>query len=200
MNRTDFLIELDKKLRLHKMPPEEIALAITYYSEYFDDAGPENEQKVLSDLGSPSEVATQILSNYAMKEMSENPQSVKKGVSAIWYVILAIFAAPIALPIAIAALAVIFSVAIGLFSAIISVFIALLAVAVAGFVLTTIGVILLFVDLPLALLIVGTGLALMGISLITFPAFKWIAVKCAHGVANLFNKILKRGRKNERVY
>lgn len=50
--------------RLHRLlsdlPPEERNQAIKYYEDYFEDAGPENEQAILKELGSPQELANQI--------------------------------------------------------------------------------------------------------------------------------------------
>lgn len=46
------------------LPDEERANAIRYYEEYFLDAGPENEGRVIQELGAPEEVAQQILNDY----------------------------------------------------------------------------------------------------------------------------------------
>ena len=100
MNKTEFLAELKRCLR--KLPYEEVENAISYYSEYFDDAGAENERRVIEELGSPSELAAKIMADYAIKDMEASPKSARKGISAIWFIILAIFASPIALPIALA--------------------------------------------------------------------------------------------------
>ena len=51
MNRKKFIDIL--KEELSKLPDEEIDAAIEYYEEYFDEAGAENEEEVLSELGSP---------------------------------------------------------------------------------------------------------------------------------------------------
>jgi uncharacterized membrane protein len=37
-----------------------------YYNEYFDDAGPENEQKVIEELGSPAQIAARIKADSAV--------------------------------------------------------------------------------------------------------------------------------------
>ena len=46
------------------LPEEERANAIRYYEEYFLDAGPENEARVIEELGAPEQVAQQILNDY----------------------------------------------------------------------------------------------------------------------------------------
>ena len=51
MTRNEYLGALRQELR--SLPLQEQEEALRYYEEYFDDAGPENEQKVIAELGSP---------------------------------------------------------------------------------------------------------------------------------------------------
>lgn len=60
MNKEIFLRDLRRFLA--DMPEEEREQALTYYEDYFEDAGPDNEQKVIQELGSPIDVAKQIKS------------------------------------------------------------------------------------------------------------------------------------------
>ena len=62
MNRNDYMAALRRALSI--LPEEERASALRYYEEYFDDAGPENEGRVIADLGDPQTVAAQILADY----------------------------------------------------------------------------------------------------------------------------------------
>lgn len=71
MNRTEYMAALRRALCA--LPEEERANALRYYEEYFDDAGPENEQKVIADLGAPEKVAAQILADY--RELTAVPPS-----------------------------------------------------------------------------------------------------------------------------
>lgn len=50
------------RLRLAVLSAEERSDALQFYEEYFEDAGPENEQAVIAELGSPATVAERILS------------------------------------------------------------------------------------------------------------------------------------------
>lgn len=59
MNRQEFMNTLKKKLDC--LPSEEKVSALNYYQEFFDDAGEENEQSVISNLGSPDDLAETIL-------------------------------------------------------------------------------------------------------------------------------------------
>jgi len=58
MNKDIFLRDLERFLS--DIPQEEREQALKYYEDYFEDAGPENEQQVIQDLGSPVELAKQI--------------------------------------------------------------------------------------------------------------------------------------------
>lgn len=58
MNRAEFMRRLTALLQ--DVPPAEREEALTYYNEYFDDAGEENETGVIAALGSPEELARSI--------------------------------------------------------------------------------------------------------------------------------------------
>ena len=51
MTKQEFLQRLEQLLA--DLPYEERDSAMTYYREYLEEAGPENEQAVLAELGSP---------------------------------------------------------------------------------------------------------------------------------------------------
>jgi len=46
------------------LPTDEREAALSYYEEYFQDAGEENEQEVIKELGKPEELASFILSKF----------------------------------------------------------------------------------------------------------------------------------------
>ncbi len=58
MNRIEFMTELAALLQ--DVPQEERRDAMKYYNDYFDDAGEENEQQVIAELGDPAKVAATI--------------------------------------------------------------------------------------------------------------------------------------------
>ena len=58
MNKDIFLRDLGRFLS--DIPQDEREQALKYYEDYFEDAGPENEQQVIQELGSPVELAKQI--------------------------------------------------------------------------------------------------------------------------------------------
>lgn len=58
MNKDEFLDRLEYLLQ--DMSEDEKREALDYYRDYLQDAGPENEQKVLESFGSPEQVASMI--------------------------------------------------------------------------------------------------------------------------------------------
>ena len=63
MNREGFLRELARLLA--DLPETERREALEYYNSYFDDAGPENEAKVIQELGgSPEKAAASIRAEF----------------------------------------------------------------------------------------------------------------------------------------
>lgn len=58
MNRVEFMKQLETLLQ--NISPAEREEALQYYNDYFDDAGPENEQTVIEALGNPAKVAENI--------------------------------------------------------------------------------------------------------------------------------------------
>ena len=70
MNKNEFLDQLS--LLLSDISYEERNEALNYYKEYIEDAGPENEDAVLKELGSPKDIASQIKDGLSNKSESES--------------------------------------------------------------------------------------------------------------------------------
>lgn len=62
MSRKEFMEEL--QVLLGELPAEEREEAIRYYDSYFEEAGADQEQIVLEELGSAGRIASQILRDY----------------------------------------------------------------------------------------------------------------------------------------
>ena len=94
MTKDDFLTTL--RTLIQDMPPEDRRDVMNYYTEYFEDAGPEREQEVLCQLGSPEQVAREVLGGgfAPARESAGAPKRSRGLISAIAM----ICAAPIALP------------------------------------------------------------------------------------------------------
>jgi len=65
VSRKEFMEEL--QVLLGELPAEEREEALRYYESYFEEAGADQEQVVLEELGSAGRIATQILRDYRME-------------------------------------------------------------------------------------------------------------------------------------
>lgn len=160
MNRNEFIAMLRKELS--KLPQDEIDAAVEYYEEYFDEAGEDREAELIQELGSPKKIAAQIKSEYTARKLDEEGASTaKKGVSAIWLVILGICSAPVSVPIAIVLVALAacgFAVAIAI---VVSVFAAIIGAVIGAIGMVVMGVLALPVAISTALLFIGGGVLVM---------------------------------------
>lgn len=194
MNRASFLKKLRGKLQ--RLPAHEIDAALAYYEEYFDEAGEENEQRVIQQLGSPSHVASQIMADYALKDLEAASTSTKKNMSAIWLIILAIISAPLSLPLLVVAIALIFSFGAVIFSFIIAIIATMLGIFFGGIVALISGFFILAQDWATALLFMGVGFIVTGLGILLFPIvarlIKTIVVVCVEALGKLFHKIMKK--------
>ena len=73
MTRTAFLAALEQLLA--PLPESERKDALSYYEDYLDAAGPENEARAIAELGSPEEVARKILDEQSPQGASAAPAS-----------------------------------------------------------------------------------------------------------------------------
>lgn len=195
MNKTEYMKTLVHSLR--RLPKEDYDKAIDYFEEYFADAGPENEQQAIEDLGSPADAANELIINLAVKNAQEPPKTVKHGLSAIWIGILGVCAAPIALPLAFCLLAVIICMIMVALLFILCLFLAAVAVAASGIVGVFGGAVLLFSTFADGLATVGMGLFALGAGLLlVYGAVifcRWFLKRASRSLAN----ISKGGKKNE---
>ncbi len=170
--------------RLARLPPDERESALSYYEEYFDEAGPDREAEVIRELGSPHAVASRILADHAIKEARRAPYNPGKGLSAIWFVLLALVAAPIALPVVFGA--------VGLVVTIVAVAIAVCAGAiglvVGGIALFVGGFAGLFANPAGALILFGAAFLLWGIGKIAFAVIGAVLSILGQTVSWLFGR------------
>lgn len=161
MNRDEYIKRLEYRLR--RLPREDYDKALSYFIEYFEEAGPQNESQAIEDLGSPEMAADQIIRDFAMENAKEPIKDVKHGVSAVWVGILAVFAAPLGVPIAlmlgILALMFVFVILMLVFC----VFIVTIAIGLSAIPCVIIGVGILFTSFADGVSTIGVGLIGLGI-------------------------------------
>lgn len=192
MNRQTYLAAL--RAALKGLPEEELANALRYYEEYFDDAGEENEQKAMGELGTPESIAAQILQDYReltvtshtnaqgdAAHAAQGPQAAPKRrghslLSGLGIVFLALLLSPI--------LVALLATLVGVICAVIGILIAVICIVIAvPFSLLCIGVgfiVFAFMSLghlPSALATFGAGVMLLAIGVIVSIAiFKLLMV------------------------
>jgi Predicted membrane protein len=193
MNRIKFMKELE--VLLAGISVSERTAAMQYYNDYFDDAGTENEMHIISELGSPMKVAEIIKGGYRndeksseysetgytdtrfeskeemmKKEMYRNGQKengkYKNNSKTLLWIVLAVFAAPIVLPLLGALLATLVSVLVALFAVMLSLVLAAASIAIAGIAVFIAGCTQLGIFLPLGLALIGAGLIIFVIGLV----------------------------------
>lgn len=69
MSKTEFMEQLE--MLLADIPKEEREEAVAYYYSYFEDAGVENEEKIIRELKSPEQVAAIIKADIGIEEEKE---------------------------------------------------------------------------------------------------------------------------------
>ena len=86
MNRQYFFMELEHQLK--KIPKEDLQDIIRDYEEYFQIGMKEGktEAEIITNLGSPKQLAKEILANYQMDLLEKNP-STSNMFKATWAVI-----------------------------------------------------------------------------------------------------------------
>ena len=118
MTREEYLRQLQHYLK--RLPKEDYDSAMEYFTEYFEEAGPEGEQAVIAELGTPKQAASELLRNL-LNEQIVQPRERRSVGSVLMIALLAICAAPIALPLAIAATAILFALVLVIASAVLCV-------------------------------------------------------------------------------
>lgn len=205
MNKNEYLQELRKEL--NSFSREERDSAISYYEEFFDEAGSDNEQAVIASLGDPKTLAGAILKESGVdSENSTNagftpPQNTGKSPTAkendnsrnVLVILLIILSSPIwggFVAGAFTALAVVIATA----------FAITFGILVASVVLIAAGIFFLFSFAPTGLFLLGVGLVLLGTSiLIIFPIFKFfisILISGFKWVIDCVKKLFSRSEVN----
>lgn len=196
MNKNVFIQELRSKLK--RLPKEEMDNALGYYIEYFEDAGIDNEQDVLKELDPPSNIASQILSDYAFKDNEITVKKSKKGISSIRFVILAILAAPLALPLALTLIILVFTMVLVVGSLVFTFVIMTIALIGSGLFVSFAGAAVMTKSFATSIMFIGIGLTCAGLGLLIGLLVVRLAPKVFRGIANFARKSLTKLKKSNR--
>lgn len=196
MNKNMFIQELRKKLK--RLPQEEIDNAISYYIEYFDEAGIENEQEVLKELDSPANIASQLLADYAFKSDVVSTGKSKKSISSIWFIILSIMAAPIALPLAVALIAVVFAMVLVVAALAFSISLIIISLIGSGLVVSFAGMAVMTQGFATSIMFIGLGMTCIGVGLLGGIVVLRVTPKVFKSIIGFVIKSLSRLKKSNR--
>ena len=194
MTRTEYIAKLTKYLR--KLPQQDYEEAIEYFMEYFEEAGPENEARVIAELGTPKEAAHEVISRLLEEKIVEDKSSLRNKTAILWIAILAVLASPVALPILLFFLAMIVTLLMIIFAVIVTALALTFALLISGIYTFFTSFSLLSVSLASTLFGGGLGLLMFGgallLLLISFEICKLI-VKL---ITLLIKWLIKKGRKS----
>lgn len=197
MNKSEYIEQLKKHLR--SLPKEDFQKAIEYYEEFFSDAGVENEMQVIEDLGTPEFAAKQIITNLAINNTKEQPKDVRKGFSAVWVGILAICAAPIALPFALCAAMLVIMLFLTIIMLLFSFFLVGAVFIICGAVSMICGIAMLTTSIPIVLSCLGLGLSSIGFGMaVCLGMFRLCQMFMKSTIRFCGHLAKKGGRKNEK--
>lgn len=187
MSREEFLTVLENRLK--RLPKEERVEAVSYYSEYLEEGSVE-------ELGNPDVIARQIIDQCAIKSLDSKEKG--SSLKTLWIVLLAVFAAPVAIPVAVAVGAVVLALMLTAGAVVISVAVCGAAFIAIGIYTAVIGIaILSAVNFINMLMVVGIGLILIGGGLLILIGIYYAAKLLIRQLARLLGKMVKRGDRNE---
>lgn len=198
MNKEQFMRELDRLLQ--GIPESERKEALSYYEEYFEDAGVENEQQVLSELGTPDKIAENIreslrgsMGNQNMGSGYQNTgyqqigtqnvytaptQEKKDDKMPAWAIVLLVIGGIIASPLIIGALGsllgTVISVIVSILAGILGLGAAGIALIIAGLASLVLGVTVMFSNVFAGLFLCGIGFLAAAIGLLFMIATVWL--------------------------
>lgn len=201
MNRTEYLNKLTYELNKLKLPADKTREAVVCCSQYFDEAGIENEQAAIKILGSPKKVAKKILSEYKEEFLDKNVRSIRNNISLKWLIILAIITSPITLPI-------LFSLVVFAISIVFTFVICDISLIFSTFMLIVSGVLclvkafgLLFSSVSASIFVFGVGFILISIGVLSTYAMLKFSKWMLYTISNILRKfICKIERKRRGFY
>ena len=215
MNKLEFLTRLRNSLERGGLPKEDINDALTYYEEVFLDAGFGKEEETAASMGSPEDVAVNILresgihanpapvmppqdpnaQNFSNNNAGYNAaQPAKKTSGGTWVlrIVLAVLTFPIWLPILIVICALLFILIVVVISLV-------FAAAATAFGLIIGGIAAIFESPAIALMLIGIGLIITGlVLLICKPAFSAAIPACGRAIKRFFNWFVGLFKKGEK--
>ena len=214
MNRETYLKELKKYLK--RLPEDDYKNAMEYFTEYFEEAGPDHEAEAIRELGSPREAAAELLSALIDEKTGTSSSTGDKVQSRryrsgdpipqgrrsdsplriLLIVCLAIFAAPVALPLAASAFVLLLAGVAIVVSVVFCIFICSVSMVLVGIYSVIRAFALLTVSLPGFLVIAGGGLLSVGLGCLLFIASLFLCKWFITWLVRLIQKMIGKRKEN----
>ena len=192
MTREEYLAQL-RALLTGRTPPDELERILAYYTEYFDEAGPQGEGRVIRELGTPAELVGRVLGAQRSRTVPaerdcppEGAARERHGLGTLWKVLLAICAAPIAIPLILVVVAMVLGLVVLILALVAGVAVGGVVAIGAGVFTACAGFSVLFsAGLPTMMFFCGVGLLSSGVGLLLIAGSFLLAGLCFRGMAAL---------------
>ncbi|MCL2652587.1 MAG: DUF1700 domain-containing protein [Propionibacteriaceae bacterium] len=171
---------------VRSLPPDDAAQAVAYYDEYLHDAS--DPDATMAGLGTPKEVAAEILADYVGKTDS------KPRIGVLWAVVLGIFAAPVAAPLAIGLFAGVMGLVIGALAIVLALFVTAVSLVGGGLWMVVTGCLVITQSLTTFAWFVGGGLLLVAVGLLAAFGMIQVGRLAVRGLARWVGGIIDRIR------
>lgn len=170
MTKDDYLRAL--RANIKNVPAEEVNNIIQYYSEYFDEAGPENVAKVIEELGPPKQLATRVCADHIIRDVEQGngTKNIKKKASNTWLIVLAVIGSPIWFPLALAVAIVLIALMAAAIIVLIAFGITAAATILTGVIMIGTGFVAAFSSVPTMAVLAGSGLMMIGAGILSIMA------------------------------
>ncbi len=186
MTKREFLDDL--KSRLSQLPPDELGKRLAYYAELIDDMTEDglDEHAAVAKLGDISKIAEEILREQPLQTLVKTRMRPSGGWTAL-NIIFLVLGFPLWFPLLMAFIAVVLSMYVVIWSIVVVLFAVVFSIGASGIALIIFGIWNMIQNPPLALIALGSGVALAGLAVFAFLG----AVAAAKGLAKLTVVIAK---------
>ena len=213
MNKQEYLSAI--RVRIPKMPTEDMERFIAYYSEMIDDRMEDGmtEEEAVATMDTPDEAVDQILEDTPPGELAlisdellegaRDGKTVKQKIKPThrlraWEIVLIVLGSPVWVPLLLTAGILVISMLVVVFSLLITFYAVVISAAVAGIAgVLAVVPFLMISNVPAAVFMLGCGFAGVGLTILFFVAVKPVTVGfwnlCKAAVSGIKRKFVKEG-------
>jgi uncharacterized membrane protein len=193
MTKDQYLASLHKQIR--RLPSEDREKAMEYFKEYFEEAGEGKEVQAMEHLGTPKDAAAQIIRDMAFRHTQESNESVRRGMNAVWVGILAVCAAPIALPMLTAVAALLLSYIVVVLCLMIAAYLLAVSFLISMPFLIFGALLLVANDFPSSICTLGVGLLMAGVGVFLISGTTKFGKLFIKHSLRVINRLIRKGGK-----